>query len=55
MKILKVAVGNAEEAYVERAFTDGLNIVYSDENNKGKTIVIQSMMFALGNNPMFTI
>lgn len=53
MKILKVAVGNAEEAYVERAFTDGLNIVYSDENNKGKTIVIQSMMFALGNNPIF--
>ena len=53
MKILKMAVGNAEEAYVESTFSDGLNIIFSAENNKGKTIVIQSMMFALGNKPIF--
>ena len=39
MKILKVAVGNSEEAFVEAGFTDGLNIISSDDNNKGKTIV----------------
>lgn len=53
MKILKVAVGNASEAFIENAFSDGLNIISSDDNNKGKTIVIQAMMFALGNTPTF--
>ena len=53
MKILKVAVGNSEEAFIEASFTDGLNIISSDDNNKGKTIVIQSMMYALGNEPTF--
>lgn len=53
MKILKVAVGNSSEAFVENAFSSGLNIISSDENNKGKTIVIQAMMFALGNEPTF--
>lgn len=53
MKIIKMAVGNAEEAYIEDSFSDGVNIIYSDDNNKGKTIVIQSMMYALGNRPIF--
>lgn len=53
MKILKVAVGNSNEAFIEDKFTEGLNIISSDENNKGKTIVIQSMMYALGNEPTF--
>ena len=49
MKILRVAVGNSKEAFIESRFTEGLNIISSDDNNKGKTIVIQSMMYALGN------
>lgn len=53
MKILKVAVGNAKEAFIEDGFSNGLNIISSDDNNKGKTIVIQSMMYALGNDPTF--
>lgn len=53
MKILKVAVGNSTEAFIESRFTDGLNIISSDDNNKGKTIIIQSMMYALGNEPTF--
>ena len=53
MKILKVAVGNSKEAFVEAGFADGLNIISSDDNNKGKTIVIQSLMYALGNDPTF--
>lgn len=55
MKILRVAVGNSIEAYVENQLKDGVNIIFSDDNNKGKTIVIQGMMFALGNEPAFPI
>ena len=40
MKILKVAIGNSNEAFIEDKFTEGLNIISSDDNNKGKTIVI---------------
>lgn len=53
MKILKVAFGDETEAFIESSFTDGVNIISSDDNNKGKTIVIQSMMYALGNQPTF--
>ena len=35
-----MAVGNAEEAYIEDKFANGINIIFSNENNKGKTIVI---------------
>lgn len=53
MKILKVAVVNSNEAFIESGFFEGVNIISSDDNNKGKTIVIQSMMCALGNDPTF--
>lgn len=53
MRILKVAVGNSNEAFIENNFSSGLNIISSDDNNKGKTIIIQSMMYALGNEPTF--
>ena len=53
MKILAMAVGNGQEAYIEKEFSEGVNIIYSNDNNKGKTIVIQSMMYALGNKPIF--
>lgn len=53
MKIKSVAVGNREEAFIEKNFSDGLNIMLSDDNNKGKTIVIQSILYALGNKPIF--
>ena len=53
MKILKVAVGNSSEAYIENNFKDGLNVISSDDNNKGKTIIIQAIMYALGNEPTF--
>ena len=53
MKIIKTAVGNSTEAFVETGYSGGLNIISSDDNNKGKTIVIQSMMYALGNEPTF--
>lgn len=53
MKIRKTAVGNRCEAFIESTYSDGINIISSDDNNKGKTIVIQSMMYALGNDPAF--
>ncbi len=53
MIIRKVAVGNSEEAFIEESFSEGLNILLSDNNNKGKTIIIQSMLYALGNKPIF--
>ena len=51
MKILKVAVGNAHEAFIEDNFTDKVNIISSDDNNKGKTIVIQAMICLLYTSP----
>ena len=51
MIIHKVALGNNEEAFIEDTFSDGLNILLSDDNNKGKTIIIQSMLLEI--NPFF--
>ncbi|MBD5115539.1 MAG: hypothetical protein HDT46_10165 [Ruminococcaceae bacterium] len=53
MIIKKTAVGNKNEAFIESDFSPGVNIISSDDNNKGKTIEIQSMMYALGNDPAF--
>ena len=53
MIIKKVAVGNCEEGFVENNIVNGMNIISSDDNNRGKTIIIQSMMYALGNDPTF--
>ncbi len=53
MIIKKVAIGNKEESFIENSFNRGINIISSDDNNKGKTILIQSMMYSLGNEPTF--
>lgn len=53
MIIQKIAVGNKTEAYIEGNLHDQLNIISSDDNNKGKTIIIQSLMYCLGNTPVF--
>ncbi|KGX90036.1 MULTISPECIES: AAA family ATPase [Pontibacillus] len=53
MLIKKVAIGNEHEAFIENRFSDKMNIISSDDNNRGKTILIQGMMYALGNNPVF--
>ncbi len=53
MRFLQIALGNREEAFVINHFSDGINVISSDDNNKGKTIVIQSMLYALGNEPAF--
>lgn len=53
MIIKKIAFGNSEESFIETSLSDDFNIISSDDNNKGKTIVIQSLMYALGNEPTF--
>lgn len=53
MIIKAIYIGNKEEAYINDDFQEGLNIISSDDNNKGKTIVIQSIMYCLGNMPGF--
>ncbi|MBO4643465.1 MAG: hypothetical protein J5716_02525 [Alphaproteobacteria bacterium] len=53
LKFLNFYVGNKDEAFYESRFKDGINIIYSDDNNKGKTIVLQGLYYALGNTPIF--
>lgn len=53
MIIKKIAFGDASEAYIENKLKSGFNIIYSDDNNKGKTIVMQSALYAIGNEPIF--
>lgn len=51
--IKKLAIGNTQEAFIEDNFDKGINIIYSDDNNRGKTIVSQGLFYALGNEPIF--
>lgn len=53
MIIKKIAFGDSKEAFVEERLQEGFNIIFSDDNNKGKTIVIQSSLYAIGNEPIF--
>ncbi len=53
MIIKRIAIGNKTESFIENRINNGVNVIFSDDNNKGKTIVIQGMMYALGNEPAF--
>ena len=53
IKIKQIAIGNSEIAYIEKQLSDGINIIYSNDNNKGKTIIAQGLYYALGNTPIF--
>lgn len=53
MIIKKILIGNSKESFIENRFSEGFNIISSDDNNKGKTIVIQSILYILGNEPIF--
>jgi hypothetical protein len=53
MILLAAGIGNMDEAFIEDRFTNSLNIIYSNDNNKGKTILIQSVMYSIGNSPIF--
>ncbi len=53
MIVLETGFGDSEEAFLENRITPGVNIVFSDDNNKGKTLVFQGLMYSLGNEPIF--
>lgn len=53
IRVKKVYIGNESESYIQGGFTDGLNIITSEDNHVGKTIVMQSIMYALGADAMF--
>ena len=53
MIIKKVAFGNNIEAYIENRLENRVNIIFSDDNNKGKTLVMQGLMYSLGYESIF--
>ena len=53
MNIKNLYIGNSNLAFIEDGFKEGINLIYSNDNNKGKTIVIQSIGYALGNIALF--
>lgn len=53
IRVKAVYIGNETESYVQDGFSDGVNIITSVENHVGKTIVMQSIMYALGADAKF--
>ena len=53
IRIKTIYIGNKSESYIQGGFTDGVNIITSEDNHVGKTIVMQSIMFALGADAKF--
>lgn len=48
MIIKKIAFGNSHEAFIEQRLTEQVNIIFSNDNNKGKTLLIQGLFFYNG-------
>jgi hypothetical protein len=53
MLIKKVAFGDPSEAFIEKRFESGVNVIFSDDNNRGKTLVMQGMMYSIGYEAIF--
>lgn len=53
MIIKKIAFGNSDEAFIESRLSPNLNVIYSDDNNRGKTLVMQGLMYSLGYESIF--
>jgi hypothetical protein len=53
MIIKEVGFGNTIEAYIEDRLENRVNIIFSDDNNKGKTIVMQGLMYSIGYESIF--
>ncbi|MDF7664831.1 hypothetical protein [Bifidobacterium sp. ESL0745] len=53
IKVDAVYIGNGKESFIEDNFESGMNVIFSDDNDVGKTIVMQSIMYGLGAVPIF--
>ncbi len=53
MIVKKVAFGNKYEAFVESRFKDRTNIIFSNDNNRGKTLLMQSLIYSIGYESIF--
>jgi hypothetical protein len=53
MKVRKIAFGNEGASFIEDRFEDGVNVIFSDENNRGKTLVMQGLMYSMGYESIF--
>ena len=53
MIIKTIAFGNYDEAFIETRLKNRVNVIFSNDNNKGKTLIIQSLMYSIGNSPIF--
>ncbi|MNC02640.1 hypothetical protein D3C75_500160 [compost metagenome] len=53
MHFIESGFGNGHEAFIEKRYSKGTNIIFSDDNNKGKTLTIQGLMYSIGNDPIF--
>lgn len=53
MIIKKAAFGNTNEAFIENRFTNKTNIIFSNENNRGKTLLMQCLIYSLGYESIF--
>ena len=53
MIIKTVGFGNKTEAFIESRFKKGTNIIFSNENNRGKTLVMQSLAYSIGYESIF--
>lgn len=55
MIIKKIAIGNKSEAFIEDRFQNSTNIIFSDDNNKGKTILMQSIVYSIGYDSIWPV
>ena len=53
MIIKSSAFGNFEEAFIEERFENKTNIIFSNDNNRGKTLLMQGLMHSLGYDSIF--
>lgn len=53
MLVKKIAFGDEREAFIEDRLIDGVNIIFSDDNNRGKTLVMQGLMYSIGYDSIF--
>ncbi len=53
MIVKSSAFGNTKVAFIEKRYKNTTNIIFSNHNNRGKTLVMQGLMHSLGYDSIF--